>query len=231
MRRKILSTIVLIFGMYSANGQFKLSQNFVGIPIETKNTDGYVGDKYLYPDWMTGHVLQEDGKHFNDMSLKYDLYNDIVIFNSADNVPMAFKYPLKEFQLMQKKSVAEPFSLFKNGFPPFGKYTAKSFYQVLTEGKTTLIKKPYKSIIESMPYGESELKKTFGFNELYFLHHNGQMVKIQKNKNSVLEVFEDKKAELIEFIKDKKLGMKSDSDLVAVVNQYNSLKGHASVSR
>jgi hypothetical protein len=224
MKKSLLVASVMAASMFTSNAQFKVTQNFVGKPIETRSTDGFVGDKYLYPDWMTGNVLQEDGKFYNNMSLKYDLYNDMIIFNSTDNVPMAFKYPIKEFQLMHKRSLEEPFSLFKNGFPPFGNYSAKTFYQVLTEGKTSLIKKPYKSIIETIPYGESELKKTFGTNELYFLHHNGKMVKIQKSKNSVLEVLGDKKSELIEFIKDKKLRMKSDSDLVAVVNHYNALK-------
>ena len=220
--RKIFIATLLSISAHTADAQFKIGQDIVGTPYDSRRTDGYIGNEYLYPDWTIGHVLQEDDKFFNNMLLKYDMFNDRVIFKSNDDIPMAFKYPIKEFQIIHKKSLNEPMILFKNGFPEVGKYNTKSYYQVLTEGKTTLVKKPYKSVIESIPYGESEKKKIFVANEIYFLYHKGQMIKFQKSKKNLLDILADKKPQLIAFMNDNKLDMKSDQDFVNLVNFYNS---------
>ena len=223
MGKQIIIGALLTIIAHTTNAQFKIGQDIVGTPYDSRRTEGYIGDAYLYPDWAIGHVLQEDEKYFNDMLLKYDIYNDRIIFKSHGDIPMAFKYAVKEFQIIHKNSINEPMALFKNGFPEIGKYNSKSYYQILTEGKTTLVKKPYKSIVESLPYGESEKKKTFVANEIYFLHHQGKMIKLKKSKKSLIDILSDKKAELIAFMKDKNLNMKSEEDYVSVVNYYNSL--------
>ncbi|MCX2472804.1 hypothetical protein OQZ33_00535 [Pedobacter sp. MC2016-05] len=223
MRNILLIIALLLAFSCSSAAQFKIGQDIIGTPYDSKYTDGYVGDVYLYSNWITGHVLQENEKYFNNMLLKYDIFNDRIIFKSNEDQAMAFKYPIKEFQMILNKSSIEPMALFKNGFPEVGKYNQKSYYQVLTEGKTTLLKKLYKSISESISYGESEKKKTFLYNEIYFLCHQGKMIKFQKNTKNLLAILSDKRTKLSNFIKEKNLIMKSEEDYVNVINYYNTL--------
>lgn len=223
MRSIILIIALLLIFSLKNSAQFKIAQDITGTPYDSKHTDGIIGNVYLYPDWTIGHILQEDEKYFNNMFLKYDIFNDRIVFKSNDDKIMAFKYPIKEFQMIHNKSINEPMVLFKNGFPEVGKFNRNSYYQVLTEGKTALLKKPYKSISESIAYGDSEKKKTFLFNEIYFLFHQGKMTKFQKSTKNLLHILSDQNPKLIAFIRDKKLLMKSDQDYVDLVNYYNTL--------
>lgn len=224
MRNMISLLLFFVTYMNTTNAQFKVGQDIVGTPYESKHSDKFIGDVYLYSNWLNGHVLQEDDKHFNNMLLKYDIFNDRVIFNSPDSTPMLFKYPIKEFQLILNQFNKTSLLLFKNGFPPIGKYDSKNYYQVLTEGKTTFIKKLYKSVVETTNYGDSEKKKNFSTNESYFLHHKDKMIKLQRTEKAFLEALTDERAKLVSFIAEKKLKMKSEQDYVTVVNFYNTLK-------
>jgi hypothetical protein len=59
--------------------------------------------------------------------------------------------------------------------------------------------------------------------EEYYISKNGNLFKV-KNKKSVLAVFEEEKRyELEQFIKDNRLNIKKQEDLMQLVEYYNSL--------
>lgn len=94
---------------------------------------------------------------------------------------------------------------------------------VLNSGKAIALKKPVKAIVEVTPYGSARSQKTIVNSELYFIYNNGQMLKVKKDKKSLLNALNDKKEPLTKFITDKKLNFKSDEDIQMLLEYYNSL--------
>lgn len=207
---------------FGAQAQFKISDDIVGTPLGTKPPKTFVGSEYLYDKFVKGHVLQADSVYFNNMEINYDVMSDRVLFLRGGQ-EMAFKHPIKEFQIIKPKIEPIYIEVFRNGFPPIGDNTEKSYYMVLNNGKTVALKKPMKSISEVTPYGSAKVQKTVINSEHYFIFHNGQMIKIKKDKKSLLNALEDKKELLGKYMSDNNINIKTDEDIRVVLDYYNSL--------
>jgi hypothetical protein len=224
MRKILVFASMMTAFSINSNAQFKVSQDINGIPIGTKLASDVTGSVYLYDNFTRGHVLQEDNVYYNDMELRYDLLTDRVTFKNPTGVELAFKNPVKEFKIIKPKTLPVRFLTFKNGFPSIGEFTAKSYYMVLNDtGKVVVLKKIKKVVIESTPYGAAKSQKSLVEREYFFLFHDGKMTKITRDKNSLMNALEDHKEQISKFITEEKLRFKSDEDVVAVINYYNSL--------
>ena len=69
----------------------------------------------------------------------------------------------------------------------------------------------------------SNLKKYKDRTHYYILNSKNKYVKIKLKKKHLLQVYSDKKEELINFIKTKKLKPKKIGDAIKIVNYYHSL--------
>lgn len=224
MKKSLLIASMLTASIYTTQAQFKVSQDLNGVPIGTKLSNDVIGSVYLYENFTRGHVLQSDNVYYNNMELRYDLLTDRVTFRSQDNVELAFKNPIKEFQLIEPKKLPPNFLTFKNGFPSVGDFTAQTYYMVLNNtGKVVALKKIKKTIVESTPYGAAKSQKSIAASELFFIFNDGVMTRVKKDKNSILNTLGTNKEELSKFISEKKLTFKSDEDIKALINFYNSL--------
>jgi hypothetical protein len=224
MKKSFLIASLLTASIYTTQAQFKVSQDLNGVPIGTKLSNDITGSVYLYEDFTRGHVLQSDNVYYNNMELRYDLLTDRVTFRNKDNVELAFKNPIKEFQLIEPKKLPPNFLTFKNGFPSVGDFTAQTYYMVLNNtGKVVALKKLKKTIVESTPYGAAKSQKSVAATELYFIFNNGVMTKIKKDKNSIINTLGTNKEELSKFISEKKLTFRSEEDIRTIMNFYNSL--------
>lgn len=224
MKKSLLIASMLTASIYTTQAQFKVSQDLNGVPIGTKLSNDVTGSVYLYENFSRGHVLQSDNVYYNNMELRYDLLTDRVTFRNQDNVELAFKNPIKEFQLIEPKKLPPNFLTFKNGFPSVGDFTAQTYYMVLNNtGKAVALKKLKKTVVESTPYGAAKSQKSIAAIELYFIFNDGVMTRIKKDKNSILNTLDSNKDELNKFISEKKLTFKSDEDVKTLINFYNSL--------
>jgi len=213
---------MLSISILTANAQFKISQDIVGTPVNAKTDKTFIGSEYLYSTFVKGNVLQTNEKYFNNMDLNYDVMSDRPVF-LKNGEEMAFSDPIKEFQLLKPQSSSVYVQVFKNGFPPFEKFTEKSYYMVLNSGKAIALKKPIKSIVESTQYGSATVQKNILNGEQYFIFKNGLMFKTKKDKKELLKVLDDKKEALNKFIADYKLSFKSDEDVQKLLDYYNSI--------
>jgi hypothetical protein len=114
--------------------------------------------------------------------------------------------------------------LFRSGYKPADGATLKTFYQVLSDGETPLLKRSFKKVFENKPYGSATTVKVFQDVNAYYLVKDGQPVKVRRDRKAILAALGDYSAELEKFISTNNLALKSDSDLVMLVTYYNSLK-------
>lgn len=137
---------------------------------------------------------------------------------------LTFIEPVKEFKLIIKDDPDSGILYFRNGYRPVDDATAKTFYQIMSEGETLLAKRITKKIIESRPYGSATMIKTFDEVQTYYVIKTGLPFKIRKDKKSLLAALGSYNYELEKFIKTSQLNLKSDNDLITLINYYNNLK-------
>jgi hypothetical protein len=177
-----------------------------------------VGGEFLISqDWLTGDVII-NGIRFNNIPLRYDVYNDqlITMINQATYIQLN-KELITGFKMLY---LAKPY-YFEN-FGDEGGSSVKGFAQVLYKGKTYLIlkqKKQIKKLAVQNKYDEFYLTET-----LYILK-NGTFNHIS-GKKDMLNVLSDKKLPLMNYIRENKLRIRKNKpeSLIPLLEFYDKLK-------
>jgi len=218
---------ICIFGFalisLSAKGQ-QFMKDADGRPLLERRYTDVQGSPYLNDQWRTGTVKLANGQTHKDVDLKYDQVAEELIFKNSEGKAFTFREPVKEFSLQSPGGSEIGGMIFRNGFKSTDAGTSNTFYQVLSDGETPLLKRSVKKVMENKPYGSATTIKTFHDVTTYYLAKNGQPVKVRKDKKAILAALGDYTANLEEFIRTNKLNFKSDNDLIMLVTFYNSLK-------
>lgn len=169
---------------------------------------------YLVPEWQTGNILYE-GIWYKDMPLRYDIYNDQVIIQHPNSIPIIlYRDRVSEFQYGGLHFVHLK-STNKND-PPAG------FYQVAEKGKATLMIKRAKIIEENLD--NRVVLRKFITAYKYYLVIDGKFIQV-RSKNSVLNALKDKRHQITQELKKKDIRFKTDPEkaILHIVNFYNQL--------
>lgn len=155
--RKIYLLCCSIFLMLSAQSQINnqlplLPSGTVSFiledrPIHERMHPSIVGSPLLQNDWTAGAVTMADGRHFYDVHLLYNLYDNILYFRRGEKEMCEFVDPVREFVFRYLKGTDSATALYRSGFPATGKNTEKSFYEVMADGKFQLLNYRYKSLV------------------------------------------------------------------------------------
>jgi hypothetical protein len=115
--------------------------------------------------------------------------------------------------------------MFQNGFPAIGRMTPETYYQVLDSGSTKLLKSIKVSYRDDKPYGSPEVTRIYEKSISYFAYTPaGEMIRIEKNKETFLNIFKTRQKEIRAFIDEKKLKLKSEGDYIEIFRFYNTLE-------
>ncbi len=231
MNKKRIITVLLpgVFALaYTPSQAQQPGVNFsVNAEGLTVNGDLYKdtrGSAYLFNDWVKGNVQLVDGTIYNNLNLKYDQVRGVLIFLSDDNNSKSFTMPIKAFTLTNAEDKNWPRITFRNGFKPVDGGTLKTYYEVLVDGNTQLLKRTIKKIVDERAPGSLIISKQISANDRYYINDNSRIIKLKKDKKSVLESLKDKQPELEIYINNNNLNVKEDTDLIKVIEYYNSLK-------
>ncbi|NEU10047.1 hypothetical protein GZH53_17105 [Flavihumibacter sp. R14] len=219
---KFISIFCLCLICIAGQAQVILDEN--GRPLVARYYTDVQGSPYLADNWQKGTVRLANGKAYNDVELKYDQVAEDVIFKGSAGQELRFAEPVGEFRIQTIESFGTPGILFRSGYKPTDGATVKTFYQVLSDGETPLLKRSFKKVMENKPYGSATTVKTFLDVNAYYLVKNGQPLKVKRDKKAIIAALGDYSAELENFISTNKLSLKSDSDLIMLFTFYNSLK-------
>jgi hypothetical protein len=214
----VSSKIVLAQG---SSGQNQVYMN--GQLVKETDHSGIEGSPFFNDDWATGLVTLADGRTFKDMSLKYNVYTDEVYFKDQGGETRAFSNPVSEFKIISTENGNSGSKDFKSGYTIIPGYTAKSFFQVLSEGTVQLLKKYRRVVSETTGIDLGTVTKKFTDKESYYMIISGTATLVKKDKKAILTLLNNKQTELEAYIKAHKLDLKNDDDLANLVNYYNSI--------
>ncbi|WP_443937139.1 hypothetical protein [Pedobacter sp. MW01-1-1] len=218
--RRILVLFVCLVGFFSADAQIYRNVDMGGdhLSIRAKKTDdSFEGSAYLFDDWRKAIVQFGAGTEPAAADIKYDLLEDVLVLKGKDEEEYQFSTPPTQFLITSTKE------LFKNGFAPIDKFTEKTFYKVIYDGKVKYLKKTSKQLIESKGYNSASVTKKVAEDTNYYLVTEDNKPKKVKNTEKALLAVLGKEDQLTKFIEANKLNVKSTDDLIKLFTYYDTL--------
>ncbi|MFC5412555.1 hypothetical protein ACFPMF_24735 [Larkinella bovis] len=205
-----LTTLTYAQGVFltDVNGQVIRANKYVDVQ----------GSPYLNDAWKDGTVTTANSKLYPNLKVRYDVYAGELEYSQNNQTYRLSPATLKEFRIMDASEM-----IFRNGFAAVNNNTSTTFYQVLVDGPTKLLKQYKVNMTENKPFNSATVTKEFQKQEYYFIARpDGSVQKIQKSKKSVLAALADQKDQLEKLIKEQALNLNDESSLVALLERYNA---------
>jgi hypothetical protein len=203
-----------------------LYQKAIGIDAPLYNGPEYVDYRKAIRDWhqyyekdvATPATVWYDGGVYENVPMLYDAYLDeAIIMREGTLKQKLISEKVKGFSLGGHTflRIVVPDSL--SGAP-----LRTGYYDVLLDQNVKMLVKRRKTI--KMEKEPNLILEKFVLDEQFFLKNKGQYVKV-KSRNSVLDVFEDKKKELKQFAREKKLNFRKQREqaILALATHYETL--------
>lgn len=192
-----------------------------GRPFISKGIEDIEGSPFLFNDWNLGIVKFRNRRFVKGIDLRFNIYNNQLYFKK-DEQQLEFALPVEEFMIRGLKDNDSVDVYYRCGFPETEKTTFQTFMEVLADGNLVLLKYRYKVIGSFKPYNQAERRK-FEDREQLFVYVDKQMLKIKKDKESIIEALPQHKAAILSIIEEKKLKLKNEADLEKLFVELNAL--------
>jgi hypothetical protein len=191
------------------------------ISEQYKKTDG---SPYYNEDYLSGKIFDKEGKA-KDVVLKYDTYRDEVellmdgqvILIAQDIYP---KFVIEEVDLELKRVVTKEFS---NNYNLPGQKKSKYSQVIFSNDKAKILKAIQTILVENSDpgYGGVVPNDRFDTRSFYYLvGANDQVTEIKLNTNAIISALPGE-TELKQYFKKNKIKIKSEEDLVQLLNYFD----------
>jgi len=153
-------------------------EDITGKPFLKMNTEGIEGNFFLTEEWMPGVVIFQNGKTARIEALRFSPFNNTLYFLRAGQT-MEFVETVKEFEITLADLGKNKKLLFRSGYPAIDKQSTATFYHVMNDDSTQLLRWIQKTIEDYRTYNEP-LKQKFIDREYFYSYKNGIMSRVRK---------------------------------------------------
>ncbi len=172
---------------------------------------------FLTKNWYHGDLFM-NGNAYHQVSLKYDTYSDLIIYNHI--------HETGSYALILNNTRIDSFSIEGHTFCQLpsksgtGPMIDPGFYEVISKGKTSLYQKWRKRYNEPSQNSQGEFML---FSDLYILN-KGVFHKVSR-KPGLVRALKDREKEIKVFIRENNIliGTGDEMAIKRVVDYYNSL--------
>ena len=180
------------------------------------------GTQFLQDTWMDASITISNGYTFGHQSVKFDVYNNKIIFNRHDT---AFELPAERATVVVYPNPADTSKkmVFKNGYSIDSKIAPVKFAQVLAEGNTGLLKYYYKEVEEYTEYGNANKLKRFMDRATYYVLSDKQYIPVTLGKKSLERILKPKWSQMEPYLRQHTISGKDEAGWVLALAYYNSL--------
>jgi len=185
----------------------------------TKPTDpDLIDGTYLETEWKKGKIVFIDKTTSDQFEYLYNVPEDKIVLRD--------KKKTKILQLIDPKSLD---SLVIDSkiyiYTMYGKQNDFGFFEKLSNGKLTLLKRYEASYRKEVPSdGIIEGKPAYyAINTHYYVQEEGKPAQLLRvNRKNILNLLSDEKSEVKSFIKQNKIKIRKEEHLVKIFIFYNS---------
>ncbi|MDA3954135.1 MAG: hypothetical protein PF485_10840 [Bacteroidales bacterium] len=201
---------------FSGNGEINFNSGYFTKYVSSVEYKKIDGNPYLFENWSSGLIKLKSGMELKIESCKYDIYEDMLMF-LKDEVSLYFSNP----------EDIDRFTIGTSDFINLKLDKKNDFFEILVEVKDFILLKKYKYDIikgkESVGIIQATNDKFKISCKYYLKKGNAEIVKVKIKEKDILELMNDKKQEVRNYIIDNKLNLKEENDLVAVFKFYSTL--------
>lgn len=222
MRTYLLFFVIFCCNLSLAKGQVTGNNHFVdrnyGNLLYHSQFESVKGSQFHPDEWLNGQLTANDGTMYKNLRLKFDAYNNKVVFNRNDT-SFEVDPPAKEIRLFTADTL-----VFKNGYTISPKIKAAMYLQVLAEGKITLLKQLEKNIEEYTEFSDATKYKRFTETYRYYIYTGNQYQEIKMSKKGLEDVLQDHWPAVSAYLSQKKLNQKDEKSWTMAITYYNSIQ-------
>ena len=216
---KVLASVIMILSFGSASAQ--TTEN-TGTTNDPPIYNDVSGSPYIVRDWSDGVIRFSSGRVTDQFKIKFDCITNrlMLLFKGSS---FASESKVREFILYNKSTAGKDSMVFRKGFPATKKANEETFYQVLAEGKTTLLCLHIKQITEEQQIASKVIYRRIRDEQEYYLVKNGAMTILPSDKSSIIEMLNDQSEKIQQFISEQQIKFRNTEDFRKLVVYYNSL--------
>jgi hypothetical protein len=192
------------------------STGLLGTPYQEVQSAAGESSPYLFKEWYSGTVRTSDDNVHDGVQLRYDLAKDEIEYKTSSGL-FRVSSGVTEFSIPSGTDLYN----FKNGYPAVTGQTDKSFYRVLYDGNTKLLKK----YVAPIKVEKASATRTMEPSSKLYILKDDKLNPVQlSNRNSFLKLLTDEKNKLGYVIKEQQLDFAGDDDLIRLLEEYDSYK-------
>ena len=187
------------------------------------------GSAYLLETWESGSVIDETGKEYPNLLLRYNSYKDKIEAKDKGKALELDAKLYKQFTITyaESESGVERKRTFKNGFSDIPGASPLNYFEVLYDGKYAFLKRIKTDLIEETisNYGTGEKVKRFALMETYYiLPAQGKTKVVGKlTKKNFIEALGSEGAKIESYLDKEKVKLKSEKSFVMAVAYLETL--------
>ena len=231
--------ILIIFGLFSLSvanlfGQsnagitnYSNAQQFMndanGRPMYMHADYAIEGSPFFSNDYCTANLKLRKGKTYNGIKVKLNLQENLVVYDAGDGKEMIATSPVEKIEF-QHCNDATKNKVLVTGYPAIDKQDVSSFYVLMDSGSMQLLKYISVNYRDTKYYGDPNMTRVFEQKESYYAYSAAKgMMRLSKENDVILAIFNNRKQELAKFITANALKCKREEDLIKIFAYYNSL--------
>jgi hypothetical protein len=176
--------------------------------------------------WHEGKIVLVSGDTLKGM-VKYDLQQDLVQHAVRTNTAEVYTARKVLFFEIFDEGVRKYRRFFALPFTTSTGYRAPVFFELLQEGKMTLLAREYlerKTYSSPYYFGSSYSRLVLSY-KYYFLKENGDIQEFTGNKNDLLDMMGKKSDDVEKYMRKNRLRFDDKDDLTKIIEYYNSIAG------
>lgn len=177
------------------------------------------GTLYLNEEFSPGKIITSEGATYDNIPLRYNAYSDDLEFQKGEDT-----YNIDPKTIVRRAEFGGTvFGCMKYDF--FGK-TQNGLFEILTEGKATLLVKYTIKFLEkekAQAFADPKPARFEVPKKEYYIAFEGVPAKLITSKKSLLELFGNRKDEMESYMSKNKLSIREDGALTKIFVHFNSL--------
>jgi|GEM_PF-6786533 len=195
-----------------------------GSPIK-RGYQNVTGSPYLLPSMKKVKVFLTDIKQYVEVIGNLDLYSHELLFLDEKKTPLLVSEDrMSEFNYADTTGNSITLHKLVNGFAPTALTGKYDYFEVLADGKISFLQLRKVSLIESKNDLTGERNSYFDPYKENFISKDGNLIRLgKKQKEAILSAMDDQKAVISTYLQEKKLTLKTEVEILQLIQYYNSL--------
>lgn len=227
---RIVVTFLMIFPFLAVSAQIQ-RVNVSGsasyaLTISPQRDNTVLGSPYLNAEYMFGKVEIENEPTIETL-IRYNVYHkELEMIYGGDTTAVIRPFLVDHFILNSRRFI---YSMFIEGSPDRESISA-DYFEVLSNGNLQLLAKHYTEI-ETNSYatnyggGGGDGRDYFVHKSTIFYREGDKSAarKLNRKKKRILDLMADRKQDMSVYIKQSKLNLRKNEDLIKLFDHYNNL--------